>query len=206
MYGLEFGSAPGSITTPTISSSAGGAWTAGPLIKAANVSGCLASWWRYNASAPGAHTVTVTRTEVGSAAIVLVTKVITGTDTTLTGAASQNINATTQGTTVQNVTPVRANSMIAVSAAVNSALTFVANGNTTQWNNDSDSTIGGTIAHGRGTSLTGAAGVAQSLGWTVTSTGNQLWIAQEVWPAAAAAVAAPGIATRDRPLKIRVFR
>lgn len=197
LYGLEFGTAPAAITTPTVSSTAGGAWTTGPLIKASNVSGCLICFWRYNATAPGAHTVTVTRTEVGSADAMLAVRVLTGTDTSLSGSAAQNINTSAAAGVQQTVTPVRANSYIAIAAAINSSGTLTANGNTTQFDLFNDTSNGSNIGTGRGTSVAGAAGVGQSLGWTGITTNNQLWIALEVF-AAVAAVTAQKVVPRNR--------
>lgn len=186
LYTLEFAAAPGSITTPTVSSTAGGAWTTGPVMKAANNSGCAIIFWRYNASAPGAHTVTVTRTEVTSADAMLAVRVITGTDTTLSGSASQNLTAVGSAATQQTFTPVRANSYIGCACAINTAGTLTANGNTTQFDNFNDTSNGSVMANGRGTSLTGAAGVGQSLGWTGVTAASQVWAALEVWAPAAA--------------------
>lgn len=206
LFTLEFGTAPGSITTPTVSSSAGGAWNSGPLIKAANVSGVVMSFWRYNASAPGAHTVTVTRTEVGSAAASLTVRVLTGTDTSLAGAATQQIATVSSAGTQQTVTPVRDNSYIGVAASINTSGTLTVNGNTTQFDFTNDTSVGAELASGRGTSLTGAAGVGQSLGWTGVATNTQLWVAQEVFVAPAAVAPVSSIAVRDRPVKRRILR
>lgn len=105
----------GTVTaTASITDSVGGAWTTGAQIvgTGATFFGIAGVYYRYLSSAPGAMTVTATFTNMGGGRYLLV-KVLTGTDTALSGAGTGAIEHGTASTALTvGVTTARANSWV----------------------------------------------------------------------------------------------
>lgn len=165
--------------TLTVKDSLGAAFTAGPSAYDGGASGTYI-FSRYYGSAPGAITVSVTRTNTIAAMFDVRTRVLTGAAASQVGAASTSRSSKSGRSLTKAITPTVVGSDIEVSTSIASNQTVAAAGGLitdSSWRdaNDGSATAGG---HKVTTDLT-----TRSLGWTVPSSTYWSLAALEVLPA-----------------------
>lgn len=164
----------------TVADSGSTSYTAGPT----GYDGGATGVWlfsHYYATAPGAITVTATRTgQLGAAMFFVKTWVLTGSTASQTGAASASAHAQTGTGISGSITPTQPNSWVMVGGASGSNIALNAAGGLTQDTSWADSGDGEATASGH---LVVSSVAAQSPGWTVASNIFWSWAALEVLPA-----------------------
>lgn len=164
----------------TVADSGSTSYTAGPT----GYDGGATGVWlfsHYYATAPGAITVTATRTgQLGAAMFFVKTWVLTGAAASQTGAASASGHAQTGTSISGSITPTQLNSWVMVGGASGSNIALNAAGGLTQDTSWADASDGEATASGH---LVVSSVSAQSPGWTVASNIFWSWAALEILPA-----------------------
>ena len=200
---VGYTSAGSGIASVTISDTASGSYTAGPFLgdSAANNSGI---WFRYLSSSPGSITVTATNSNHPAAGYQLAVRVLTGANSSQSGAASATHTGASATTAVTSaITTTTTGSAVYVAACGNSGDTFTAAAATTLISNLTDATDAEVLGAGRATSLTGTPG-ATTLGFTSSGSVKFSWVALEILPTSTPGTPGPAVYPLKSPVRARL--
>ena len=200
---VGYASAGSGIASVTISDSASGSYTAGPFLgdSAADNSGI---WFRYLSSSPGSITVTATNSNHPAAGYQLAVRVLTGANSSQSGAASATHTGGSATTAVTSaITTTTTGSWVYVAACANSGTTFSAAAATTLINSLTDATDAECLGAGRATSATGTPGAA-TLGFTAGATVKFSWVALEILPTSTPGTPGPAVYPLKSPVRARL--
>jgi len=189
--------------TVTCADSLANSYTAGPAAYDGQFAGSY-QFSHFYSSAPGAITVTVTRTvALGQSNFEVVPYVLTGANSSQAGQGTANGTGTT-GAFTKSVTTTATGSWTCVGLAVGNVMTGTPTGvgvTTDHSFNDGTDLVSGAAGH----AITGSPG-ATTLGWTWTSNSDFAWTALEILPAAggASAISLGDVAGANDTLSVAV--
>ena len=200
---VGYTSAGSGIASVTISDTASGSYTAGPFLgdSAADNSGI---WFRYLSSSPGSITVTATNSNHPAAGYQLAVRVLTGANSSQSGAASATHTGASATTAVTSaITTTTTGSWVYVAACGNSGDTFTAAAATTLISNLTDATDAEVLGAGRATSRDRHARARRRWG-SPPGAVKFSWVALEILPTSTPGTPGPAVYPLKSPVRARL--
>lgn len=173
---INWSTYPGVVPNITVSDTASGTWTAGPVVTLASSGAKAAMFTRPAVSGPGSITCTMSRGANNTAAeLMLAVRVCDGAKTSGPQGANNTASGVGSGAGTHvsaTITPNSSGSLVYVVGgyANNNSNAVITGTSTIQ--SSSDSTDGGTLLTGK-SSATTTGGVAQEYGWTANITSGE---------------------------------